>query len=108
MAEEPVIPKQTNSAFIGTDLENRLRAGGHDSLVAVGVITNNSVEATVRMAGDLGFRIWFVADGCFTFARTVWNGTPRSAEDIHAMSLANLDSEYCAVTTVDALLVASS
>ena len=50
VAEEPVIPKQTNSAFIGTDLENRLRAGGHDSLVAVGVITNNSVEATVRMA----------------------------------------------------------
>ncbi|WP_332457854.1 isochorismatase family protein [Burkholderia ubonensis] len=28
VAGEPVIPKQTNSAFIGTDLEARLRAGG--------------------------------------------------------------------------------
>jgi nicotinamidase-related amidase len=52
---EPIIPKRGNSAFIGTDLEERLRAGGHEALVVVGVITNNSVEATVRMAGNLGF-----------------------------------------------------
>lgn len=105
---EPVIAKQTNSAFIGTDLEERLRAGGHDTLVVAGVITNNSIEATVRMAGNLGFQTWLVADGCFTFARTDWNGTARSAEDVHAMSLANLDAEYCTVTTVNALLGASS
>ncbi|HJS84659.1 MAG TPA: hypothetical protein VJ779_04305 [Acetobacteraceae bacterium] len=29
---------------------------------------------------------------------------PPDAEDIHAMSLANLDHEYCAVVTADALL----
>ncbi|OJB49336.1 isochorismatase [Burkholderia ubonensis] len=104
VAGEPVIPKRTNSAFIGTDLEARLRAGGHDALVVAGVITNNSVEATVRMAGNLGFRTWLVADGCFTFARPDWNGTPRSADDVHAMSLANMHSEYCTVVSADALL----
>jgi len=104
VAGEPVIPKQTNSAFIGTDLENKLRAKGLHTLVVAGVITNNSVEATVRMAGNLGFQTWLVADGCFTFARTAWNGLPRSAEEIHAMSLANLDSEYCTVITADGLL----
>lgn len=103
VAGEPVIPKQTNSAFIGTDLEDRLRAAGHDTLVVAGVITNNSVEATVRMAGNLGFHTYLVADGCFTFARTDWNGTPRSAEDVHAMSLANLHAEYCTVITADEL-----
>lgn len=108
IAGEPIIPKQTNSAFIGTDLEKRLRAHGHDTLVVAGVITNNSVEATVRMAGNLGLQAWLVADGCFTFARTDWNGTPRSAEDVHAMSLANLDGEYCTVVTADALLSALS
>ncbi|PCE23271.1 cysteine hydrolase [Paraburkholderia acidicola] len=108
VAGEPVIPKQTNSAFIGTDLEDRLRAGGHDTLVVAGVITNNSVEATVRMAGNLGFHTYVVADGCFTFARTDWNGTHRSAEDVHAMSLANLDSEYCTVVTADVLSGSSS
>ncbi|MBI3113180.1 MAG: isochorismatase family protein, partial [Rhodospirillales bacterium] len=69
-------------------------------------ITNNSVEATVRMAENLGFSTYLVADGCFTFGRTDWNGTPRSAEDVHAMSLANLDGEYCTVVTAAALLAA--
>lgn len=104
LGDEPVFAKQTNSAFIGTDLEARLRHAGHDSLVVTGVITNNSVETTVRMAGNLGFNTWLVADGCFTFARNDWNGTPRSADDIHAMSLANLQGEYCFVVTADALL----
>ncbi|MFL9996636.1 cysteine hydrolase family protein [Paraburkholderia sediminicola] len=104
MNGEPVIPKQTNSAFIGTDLEARLRNGNLDTLVVVGVITNNSVEATVRMAGNLGFQTYLVADGCFTFARTDWSGTARSADDVHAMSLANLDPEYCTVTTANLLL----
>jgi nicotinamidase-related amidase len=104
IAGEPVIAKQTNNAFIRTGLEDRLRAAGHHTLVVAGVITNNSVEATVRMAGNLGFDTYLVADGCFTFARTDWNGTHRSAEDVHAMSLANLHPEYCTVVTTDALL----
>ncbi|WZB64493.1 isochorismatase family protein [Achromobacter xylosoxidans] len=69
--------KQTNNAFIGTGLEQRLRDAGHDALVVAGVITNNSVEATVRMAGNLGFQTWLVADGCFTFGRKDWNGAAR-------------------------------
>lgn len=101
---EPVIAKRTNNAFIGTGLEDRLRTAGHTTLVVAGVITNNSVEATVRMAGNLGFDVYLVADGCFTFARTDWYGTPRSADDVHAMSLANLDHEYCTVVTTDTLL----
>ena len=104
MPGEPIIPKRTNSAFIGTSLEERLRAGGHDTLVVAGVITNNSVEATVRMAGNLGFATYLVADACFTFGRTDWNGTPRSAEEVHAMSLANLHPEYCIAVTADTLL----
>lgn len=52
---EIVIAKRTNSAFIGTDLEARLRGAGQTLLFVTGVITNNSVETTVRMAGNLGF-----------------------------------------------------
>ena len=104
LPEEIVVAKTTNSAFIGTGLEERLTQAGHVALVIAGVITNNSVEATVRMAGNLGFTTWLVEDACFTFGRKDWRGTFRSAEDIHAMSLANLDGEYCTVTTTDALL----
>ena len=104
LAGEPVIAKRTNSAFIGTDLESRLRNGAHGSIVIVGVSTNNSVEATVRMSGNLGFDTYLVSDGCFTFGRTDWNGIERSADDVHAMSLANLDGEYCSVVSAAAVL----
>ena len=101
---EPVISKRTNNAFIGTGLEGRLRAEGHTRLVVAGVITNNSVEATVRMAGNLGFDTCLVANGCFTFGRPDWDGRMRSAEEVHAMSLANLHGEYCTVVSADDLL----
>jgi nicotinamidase-related amidase len=94
---ETLIAKSTASAFIGTGLEAQLRARGLDTLVICGVITNNSVEATARMAGELGFHTYVVADGCFTFGRRDWSGVWRTAEEVHALSLANLDGEYAQI-----------
>jgi len=103
---EIVVVKRTNSAFIGTDLESRLRAAGHSVLVIAGVITNNSVEATVRMAGNLGFETFLIEDAVFTFGRMDWAGTFRTAAEVHAMSLANLDGEYCTVIRTERVLAA--
>lgn len=103
---EVIIRKNRNSAFIGTDLEARLRQAKQKILVITGVITNNSVEATVRMAGNLGFETFLVEDAAFTYGREDWNGTYRTASEVHAMSLANLDGEYCTVTETDAVLEA--
>jgi len=101
---EIIIAKQTNSAFIGTDLEARLRQAGETELVIAGVITNNSVEATVRMAGNLGFVTYLVEDATFTFDKTDWAGAFRTASEVHAMSLANLHGEYCKVVRTAAVL----
>jgi nicotinamidase-related amidase len=97
IAGEIVIPKSTNSAFIGTDFERMLRRANQGVLVVTGVVTNNSVETTVRMAGNLGFNTYLVDDATFTFDRRDWHGTWRTADEVHAMSLANLDGEYCSV-----------
>ncbi|HLY19285.1 MAG TPA: cysteine hydrolase family protein [Bryobacteraceae bacterium] len=105
---ETVIPKKTNNAFIATGLESRLRAAGHTLLVVAGVVTNNSVEATVRMAGNLGFDTYLVEDAVFTFGRRDWRGTWRSADEVHAMSLANLDGEYCSVVSTRQILDATT
>jgi len=94
---ETVIAKQTNSAFIGTDLETRLRQAGQMVLIVTGVVTHNCVEATVRMARNLGFDTYLVEDAAFTFGKKDWNGTWRTADEVHAMSLANLDREFCTV-----------
>lgn len=105
---EPVVAKNSNSAFIGTGLEGWLRSAGIGTLVACGAITNNSVEATVRMAGNLGFDTLLAEDACFTFARHDWHGRLCSAEEVHAMSLANLDGEYCRVVRTAELLRAAA
>jgi nicotinamidase-related amidase len=101
---EKIFPKRTNSAFIGTDLERYLRDAGLETLVVTGVSTNNSVEATVRMSGNLGFRTYLVEDACFTFGRRDFSGRLRTAEEVHAMSLGNLHGEYCTVINTAALL----
>jgi nicotinamidase-related amidase len=104
VAGEIVIVKHTNSAFIGTDLEMQLRSSGHTRLVVTGVITNNSVEATVRMAGNLGFDVLLVEDAVFTFGKRDWRGRWRTADEVHAMSLSNLHGEYCTVVSTNDVL----
>jgi len=97
LAGETVIAKRVNSAFIGTDLEARLKRAGHTPLIVTGVSTSNSLEATVRMGGNLGFDIYVVSDGCFTFDKKTLDGRLFKAEDVHALSLAHMDGEYARV-----------
>ena len=106
---ETIITKSTNSAFIGTMLEEHLRANGIETVVIAGVITNNSVEATARMSGNLGFRTFVVADATATFGRADYDGVWRPAAEVHAMSLANLHGEYASVVrAADVTAVVSS
>jgi nicotinamidase-related amidase len=98
LPEETIITKHTNSAFIGTELDRLLRQAKISTLVICGVITNNSVETTVRMAGNLGFETCLVEDAGFIFARKDYRGRLRTAEEVHDMSLANMNGSYCTVT----------
>lgn len=98
-ADETIIAKRVNSAFIGTDLDSHLRDIGAPALVILGVITNNSLEATVRNAGNLGHRVFVPEDACFTYGWLDLRGKLWAAEDVHALSLANMHGEYATVTS---------
>ena len=99
---EHVVEKNVPDAFINTGLERWLHARGIGSVVIVGVSTNNSVESTARSSGNLGFKTFVVADGTFAFEKKDFNGVHRSAEEVHAMALANLNGEYATVIPSEA------
>lgn len=63
------------SAFASSDLDQRLRTAGIDTVVLFGVATNISVESTGRSAGDLGYRVIVVEDACSAAAQEVHDAT---------------------------------
>ena len=103
---EWLIQKQVPDAFCASGLEAQLREAGIGQLIIVGVATNNSVESTARTAGNLGFDAWVAEDACFTFDKADYFGTPRTAEELHGMSLGNLHGEYATVVSSAQLLAA--
>jgi nicotinamidase-related amidase len=97
LAGETVITKHVNSAFIGTDLEERLRRAGIKTVVLTGLCTDHCVSTTTRMAANLGFAAIVPADAAATFDRTGFDGTVYAAEEIHRTALASLHGEFATV-----------
>jgi nicotinamidase-related amidase len=104
LSDEPLIQKNVNNAFVGTDLEKRLRQGDYTTLVITGLTTDHCVSTTARMAGDLGFDTFVVSDATATFERVGPDGKLYDAESVHMISLASLQDEFAAITDTDSLL----
>lgn len=101
---EAVVVKTVNSAFIGTSLEFDLRSAGIERLFVCGATTNQCVETTVRMSGNLEFDTVLLRDACFAFGMQDPDGGHHSADDVHLMSLANLANGFAEIcTTLQAL-----
>jgi len=106
LPDEWLIGKHVHSAFIGTDLEARLRGAGITTLVITGLVANQCVESTARTAGNLGFDTYVVGDATAAYDGTGPDGTHYAADAIHAMTLMNLHKEFATITTTDAVLAA--
>lgn len=103
-AGEPVVTKHVNSAFIGTDLEARLRDAGADAVALVGLTTDHCCSTTARMAANLGFTTWVLGDAMATFDRVGPDGEAFRAETMHRAALASLHGEFAEVLTTRAAL----
>lgn len=92
---EVTVVKDVNSGFTGTNLELHLRRRGISRLVVAGYFTNMCVETTVRAAGNLGYDTYLAHDACASGNRAGIDGQMFDAEQVHAMSVANLHGEFC-------------
>ncbi|MEO9512364.1 MAG: cysteine hydrolase family protein [Flavobacteriaceae bacterium] len=101
---EPVIRKNVNSAFIGTDLESRLKEQGITDVVIVGLTTEHCVSTTTRMASNLGFSTTLIADATAAFNKKGILGETLRAEVVHQVALANLKDEFARVMDTSTFL----
>lgn len=95
--DEPVIRKNVNSAFIGTNLKEQLDTKGIKQLVIVGLTTDHCVSTSTRMAGNLDYEVYLVSDAVATFDKVGVNGKKYSAQLIHDTALASLHMEFATV-----------
>lgn len=100
---ETIIKKNVNSAFIGTDLKERLDATKISKLVIVGLTTDHCVSTTTRMAGNFGYDAYLVSDATATFNKKGVDGQNFSADLIHQTALASLNEEFATVITTEFL-----
>ena len=109
LPEEKLVQKSTANAFIRTGLLEFLEDKNIRTIIITGFVTNNSVEATARYAGDYGFQTIVIADAIACFDKIVVNGKKYSADLVHQLSLANLKDEYASImTTTDVVKISAN
>ena len=93
---EKVVEKNFPNSFRATNLQDELQGLGVKNLVVAGMMTHMCVDASVRHAADLGYRITLLGDACATRAQKI-SGETVPARQVHLAFLAALNGFYAKV-----------
>jgi nicotinamidase-related amidase len=93
---ETVVEKNFPNSFRNTQLKDTLDNHRIKNLVVAGMMTHMCVDASVRQAADLGYKVTLLADACATRAQS-YGGETIPARQVHAAFLAALNGFYAKV-----------
>ena len=99
---ETVVEKNFPNSFRSTALEKHLQDAGVQDLVVAGMMTHMCVDASVRHAADLGYKVTLLGDACATRAQS-YGGETVPARQVHAAFLAALNGFYAKVVNTHEL-----
>ena len=99
-----LVTKSVNSAFIGTDLDLRLRRAALSTLLVFGLSTDMCVSTTVRMGANMGYRVVLAHDACAAFDLVGLDGATAPAADVHRINVVTLGNEFAEAAKVEAII----
>ncbi len=92
------VTKNVNSAFHGIpDLHQWLTTDDISEVVICGITTKHCCETTARVAGNLGYRVWFVQDATHTFDPEGPHGRLIAAAVLQEVTVTNLHQEFASI-----------
>lgn len=105
---ELLVGKSVNSAFIGTDLDLRLKRMGAKHVVTFGISTDMCVSTTVRTGANMGWDMILVPDACDCFDLPDGHGGTIAASDVQRIHVATLAFEFCKIISTTDLVSMSA
>ncbi len=105
-AGELHIIKHFESAFMKSELEERLREQEIETLVFVGYYTDQCVAVSAKVANNLGFRVIVIADATATTGCQGYEGTRYKATAIQDLALGSLQRD--GITIIDTATLLNS
>lgn len=103
-ARDTVVQKTTVSVFASTDIAQRLRSAGVQTLVITGLMTHACVAGAARDAAVQGFDVVVSSDATATRSIRRENGDIVSHDSLHRAALAEIEDTFGEVLTTAQIL----
>ncbi|MFJ2282213.1 cysteine hydrolase family protein [Pseudomonas sp. NPDC087803] len=92
--QDVVLQKSTVSVFASTDLDQRLKQAGIQTLIISGLMTHACVAGAARDAAPLGYNVIVASDASATRAITRANGVSIDKDSLHQAALAEVEDTF--------------
>ncbi|WP_277758506.1 isochorismatase family protein [Pseudomonas sp. A34-9] len=93
-AKDVVLQKTTVSVFGSTDLNERLKKSGIETVIVAGLMTHACVAGAARDAAPLGYQVIVASDASATRAITRANGDSIDKDALHKAALAEVEDTF--------------